>query len=167
MYFNVSDGTHITGEKFCDLLALPRLERLAVDSLSNLHSADMLLPEKSTLTELELKYNRDKLDVSSFCEALKKMPKLRNLRIKGNIEETLELVWQVMIVAVSQNKDVILEQLWNRENSQKWKITRKNSASSDMKTLNIALSTAFEPMFFENVKTFVRNNLESHQVVVL
>lgn len=146
--------------------------------VSNFHAAD--LPEMVHLTELILSFSCENPDTSSFCNVLRKMPNLKeleltideNIRKEGrdyNDEETVKLVRQVAIVAASQNKKVVLKNPYKNRYSTELRIERKNGASSDkeIETLNLVVSIYDDAKFHDNIKTFLRNNLESHDLVVL
>lgn len=95
-----------------------------------------------------------------------------NIRKEGrdyNDEETVKLVRQVAIVAASQNKKVVLKNPYKNRYSTELRIERKNGASSDkeIETLNLVVSIYDDAKFHDNIKTFLRNNLESHDLVVL
>lgn len=169
MYLNFLAGIKIPGELLTTLLSLPCLESFQVHLFSNFDPTD--LPEMNHLTELTVTCFMKNFDYSSFCEVLKKMPNMKMLRVKiiWNDQDTLELVCQVLIVAASQNKDVILENLLGPKNQQKLKIVRKDAAPFDtqIKTLNFAVTMHNDAKFYENVKSFLSNNLQSYNVVPL
>lgn len=103
---------NISQDSFCTLLTLPRLEILDV-FLTDFHSSD--LPEISNLTELAIKIDYAKMNITNFIKALEKMPKLKVLEIETNEKDSdylesciLQLICEVTFVAVSQAKDILV-----------------------------------------------------------
>lgn len=162
------------------LLTLPHLESLDVETVSSFPSVE--LPELKNLSRLKVTYDLQNCIVASFCDALKKMPKLKDLEmtitearyIKSGSQSSksavLELVCKVAIEAASQNKEIVV---WENKSydvvCKKWIIAKQNAATSDMEsqTLNLTIRFTFYEGFLENLRTFVLNNLEGYHVVVM
>lgn len=106
----------------------------------------------------------EKFEIRNYCNALRKMPKLDLLDMTASIrndQREVELICQVILVAVSQNKDVLVLDL---RRSGKWKIKRKNAEYLDGATLQLELYITTET-FSQDIKTFVRNNAENYIVL--
>lgn len=85
-------------------------------------------------------------------------------------DAVLKLFIQVAELILSQKKDlVVLQNSGFGWNSEKLKITRTNDAScgTEEETFNLALSFGDEAKFLEQVKVFVRDNLENYSVIML
>lgn len=171
----------VNAKQLQTLLTEFRLEKLTINRVTNCQSVE--LPETINLSELKMKYNIDKLNVTNFCNALKKMPKLRSLEMKMDTEayydtfqtgyleeaETLNLVCEVATVAAFHNKDVVVEEISDRKKFKKLKILRKGAASRGTKieeTLKVAIKFRNNTNFVEDMKTFVQDNLTSYDFVV-
>lgn len=161
----------ITEKQICILPSLPHLDDLLLVEVIRFPSIE--LSEMLNLTELAMNCDLAKFDITSFCNALRKMPKLGVLGMgcDSNMNERsqFELICQVLIVAVSQNKDVLVSNSHYPCNIEEWKIARKNAESIDMaiQTLNLRVRIKSEENFSEHTKTFVRNHLKSHEVKIL
>lgn len=143
----------------------------------------MELLEVPNLTELKLTYNNVKFDHTTFCNLLRKMPKLENLVMKRSYEyrgpsseieneENLKLLSHVAIVAASQNIDIIFQHYqisYDREWT-KWKIERKiaeSEANLPIRTLNLVIWIDWEHGLVTQLKKFLDNNLQSHHLITL
>lgn len=170
----------ILEKQLYNLLTLPNLENLDVASVASFQSLE--IPELMNLTKLTVTYNCAKFDIKSFCNVLKKMPKLKVLGLRIDPESlldhpdfvthdhTLNLVCEIAIVTSSQNKHIFINQNHIGSSSFKvLKIERKNEDLSDkeIETLNVTVVIENENDFFEDVKVFVRNKLKSYFVDVV
>lgn len=150
-----------TDNHICTLLSLPHLYDLHLDKVLSFRSTE--LSKMSNLTKLSMVYDWDKFDIKNFCKALRKMPKLELLEMRayGSEQSELNLVCEVILVAVSQNKNVIVSK---QSGSWDLKIERKNAESLDAATLKLKLHITAET-FSNDIKTFVKNEVESYIVV--
>lgn len=161
---------------------LPHLENLAISYAENF--GPMELPEIMNLSKWNLHVpSLMNFDISSFCDMIKKMPKLNVLDINFNFgarcgfevnSMILQLVIEVTKVAVSHGKDVILKR--NRSFQQKGKnlkIFRKTDDSSDKDIEIFQFGLRFfeekriRTMLVKKVQTFVQNELKSHDVIIV
>lgn len=113
------------------LLTLPQLESLEIKLMSSFQRIEM--PEMENLSKLKLEYEHMSFNIASFCQVLKKMPKLKDLEVKINRyaavtkfgpyatnSEPLKLVNQIVSMAASQNKDImIFKRSWEGKISDK------------------------------------------------
>lgn len=156
------------------LLSLPQLERFEC-TLQN-HFPLIELPEMKHLTELCLNMNTNQ-DLTGFFEALKKMNRLERLFLNLNINfreaDRLHLVCGIIVVATSQEKDVVLSHRNIDEENTKLTITRTSNQKGaeifekDSQILQIALNYSDEEPLVEGVKKFVRKELRQYHVFVL
>lgn len=167
-------GIQMTEKHVCTLLKLPHLESLAVYT-EDLSFQSIELPEMINLSDLELKIGSfEKFNVTSFCDLLKKMPKLTNLRIhsadRHHTSElhTSELLCEVVKVAALQNKNIVIKVNNYWRDLQTLTITRKHVNSSDtVKTLNIKSLFSDSTFLLERAEAFVRYNLYDYSAVVV
>lgn len=103
----------VTDEQVRTLLTLPHLENLFICKVTSFRSIE--LPEMLDLTRLTVGFDSAKFDLAKFCSVLRKLPKLEYLSLKAecsnwyyNYDEISKIVCQVLLVAVSQNKDVLV-----------------------------------------------------------
>lgn len=166
------------------LFWLPYLESLDISTVCNF--GPMELPEIINLSEWDLHLFSVgvNFDVSNFCNVIKKMPKLNILKVgfhflircsfvKIAIEsKMLQFVNEVIKVVVSHGKDVILKPYAdNDEEITSLKISRKIDASSDKEIKIFHFRFLFfekeeGKSLFENVQSFVLNELESHDAII-
>lgn len=130
-----------------------------------------------------LKYDCAKTDITSLCNALRRMPKLKNLvlRIDDLAEsipfepryydaEVMKLFIQVAVFIASQKKDlVVLENEGFVQNSEIFKVMRTTDGSPNIEreTLNLTVSLEDVGEFLDKVQDFVRNELDNYHVIVL
>lgn len=152
-----------TGNQVCTLLSLPHLDSLALNDVVSFRSTE--LSKMSNLTKLSLRYyDWATLNITKFCNALKKVPKLERFEmdvVPRNKKSEFEFVCQMILVVVSQNKDVFVS---DRHDTDGWKIERRNAESLDTATLKLELNITLN-IFSKDIKTFVQNNLEGYTVV--
>lgn len=171
----------ITEKEFRTLMTMPDLESLVVHSVESYRAIE--LPHAMNLSHLELEYDHAKTDIISLCDAVRKMPKLKNLVLTNvcytvnertgswyNNAEVWKVFIQVAFLISSQKKNlVLLQNSGFGRDSEQFKITRTNDKCSETEkeTLNLAVSFGDEATFFEQVKVFVRENLENYSVIML
>lgn len=166
----------ITEKEFRTLMTMPHLESLIVHTVKRFREVE--LPDAINLSYLELEYDFKKTDIASLCQAMKKMLKLKTVYLWSILSgdgswctdaNVLKLFIQVAIMISSQNKDLVLLKNRLNKNVEKLKIARTNGVSSDTanETLNLAVRFEDEASFLEQVKVFVRNNLDNYHVITL
>lgn len=129
----------LPGEQFAKLLTLPNLKRLDVNSVLSFRPVE--LPEMTNLTELKIDYYWENSDIPTFCNLLRKMPKLDNLKMSSlemrrssmsrHNGMVSDLLCQIAHVAAFQNRDVIVKNSEDRTDFyyREWKIERRNAES--------------------------------------
>lgn len=170
------------GYQLRTLLSLPLLESLSEPRVSNFKSLE--LSEIPNLRVLDIKYNVEKCDLTIFCNALKKMPNLRVLKMfvdlyarsrhhKYTGNETFELISQVATVVASQNKDMVVEffDRYHVRTSEKMKMLRRNVGLIDAERqpliILVSLTRSEHATVVERVQSFVREKLDNYYMIVV
>lgn len=168
-------GTEISEEQLRILLTLSQLESLDIKMLKSFYPIEM--PEMMNLSKFKLEYDFEFFDIASFCQALKKMPKLKDLEVNDVSSKyefhtndiSLKLVQQIVSMAASQNKDIlILKKSWGGEISDKWKVERKTAESDEAsQSLNLTVSFDYKKPFLSKLQAFVGKDVKSHDFLIL
>lgn len=153
-------------------MSLPRLEKLDVDVVAGFDSK--VLPEMKNLTSCKIAFANVMVDVKSICEAVKKMPKLLSLQTYYlNVDESLELICGVAVIAASQDKDLVVKlKKAEHETCTKLEIIRK-SAEKDLDldraqmTLALLISGNQKKSIFDDVMAFVKTKMKQHTAVLI
>lgn len=161
------------------LLTLPSLKSLDIALVSIPHSVD--LPKTINLSHLRMELNYPRFNVESICSALKKMPKLKILELRVDVnfhsnshfnldrdDDMLHLVCKVLVAEASQAKLIVVKQMLTYRKSVTLKIVRKNHLNFNVedRTLNLVLF-ANKTSFIERVKAFAEEKLHSHHAVLV
>lgn len=107
------------------------------------------------------------VDVDGFCDAVRKMPNLKSLRVENlsDEEETLMLTREVIITATSMGKDVTVEKVYNsdlrRLKIESEKLLKVEADDEKIQILSLRIGKSSET-YFDDVIKFVKQNLENH-----
>lgn len=152
-----------------ELLSLPNLEELEVLDSAEQFRHMKELPEMVKLSKFVLKSeNASLLNMTNFFDAMKKMPNLKTLHVSSlrSEERMLTFTYEVIFLAVSQNKDVVVEKIVYGAGCRRLKIESKNSDGEKFQILNLRVECSYQYYFYD-VTAFVQNNLKSHRAFKL
>lgn len=109
-------------------------------------------------------------NMTDFYNAVEKMPQLKSINgYQISHEETLEFTCKAIIMAVSQNKDIIVLEDSSLTVLKRLKIESKRPAESDdekCQTLTLEIHN-HSKTYFNDVVAFVRRTLKGHRVFEL
>lgn len=164
------------------MLNLPNLESLDVSTVRTFRTLELLKPIK--LSELRIEYyDNEILSVTNVGSALRMMPELKILQIERQISviyfeeirdpdrfpigiRNPELIFEVVNVAASQEKDVVVKNAW-KSNSKELRIANKNVPSNlEVETMTVMTPLSRRTDLLERVKQLVDKNLKSHYAVI-
>lgn len=174
----ISENLPIKDDNLHSLLLLPNLEKLNVGRSTEAFQFMEPLPEVEKLTDFVITFDLSNYAVTErFCNAVKMMPKLQSLEVRnGRDEEKLKIAFEVIIMAASQGKDVILQEClrYDEDNfNYVYKIDHLKIKSRRKETdvdqiLNLGFdNVASGETFFDDVMTFVKNKVKSHRAYML
>lgn len=168
------DGFTITSKALHSLLSLPNLKKLETDqsSVKNFR-IEKPLPEVVNLSEFSIYFDSlyVAVDITDLCDALKKMPKSERLSVEGLwVAQSFRLACEAIMAATSHGKVVVVERY-----DEDCCCTRELEVQSKSDTQPVytlkkhqILTLRFEEIsetYFDDIKTFVRRNLPSHNAV--
>lgn len=158
------------------LLTWPNLEHLDVSSVSIPHTIDP--PMTINLPHLRLEFNHPNLNIASVCGVFKKMTNLKTLELAVDVlayiniddfhgDELLPLVCSILKLAVSQEKLIVVKQMYTDEKTARLNIAKKNDLNfvTEIETLELIVHFLTKTALLDKVKVFVEAELKNHCAV--